>query len=255
MITILIYDGTFDGFLSCVFYIYEHNLEFVSIEKKKSYESTFFDNSVEILSEGKKAQRVWKGLSKKISRQGKLKIYKGFLSEIPNIENTIFYFIRKALSSKLNIENDFTDSEILHLEKTVKKVNREKHRMDAFVRFRLTQENIYFAMVEPDFDVLPLNAKHFKNRYADQKWLIYDIKRRYGIYYDLEKVERVILELSTEINNKTQSSLYFTSEELEFQKLWSNYFKSSNIASRKNMKLHINHIPKRYWKYLSEKNF
>ncbi len=255
MITILRYDSTFEGFLSCVFYIYEHKLEFVSIEKKESYRSTFFDNSVEILSNQKIAQRVWKGLSKKISAQGKSKLYKGFLSEIPNIENTLFYFIRKALSSKLNIENDFTDSEILHLEKTVKKVNREKHRIDAFVRFRLTQDNIYFATVEPDFDVLPLNAKHFKNRYADQKWLIYDIKRRYGIYYDLDKVETVTLELSTEVNNKTQASLYYTPEELEFQKLWSNYFKSSNIASRKNTKLHIKHIPKRYWKYLSEKNF
>lgn len=254
MKTILKYDGTFEGFLSSVFYIYENKLELVSIEKKEFSEPTFFDNSVEILSEEKIAKRVWKGLSKKISAQAKFKLYKGFLSEIHNIENTLFYFIRRALSSGVNIENDFTDSEILYLEKTVKKVNREKHRIDAFVRFRLTKDNIYFATVEPDFDVLPLNAKHFKNRYADQKWLIYDLKRKYGIYYDLENVETVILEVSKRINNKTQASLYFTSEELEFQKLWANYFNSSNIGSRKNLELHIKHIPKRYWKYLSEKN-
>ena len=255
MITILKYDGSFDGFLTSVFYIYEHKLESVSIEKTETYKSTFFDNSVDIRSDGKIAKRVWKGLSKKISTKGKLKLYKGFLSEVPHIENTILYFIRRTLASKQNIENDFTDPEILHLEKTVKKVNREKHRMDAFVRFRLTQDNIFFATVEPDFDVLPLNTKHFKNRYADQKWLIYDLKRKYGIYYNLEKVETVSLELPSEINSKSQAYLYFSTEELEFQKLWSNYFKSSNIASRKNMKLHIKHIPKRYWNYLSEKNF
>lgn len=45
----------------------------------------------------------------------------------------------------------------------------------------------------------------------------------------------------------------FATQEFEFQKLWQDYFKSTNIESRKNMKLHTRHIPKRYWKYLSEK--
>ncbi|MGB1209996.1 MAG: DUF4130 domain-containing protein, partial [Lacinutrix venerupis] len=52
---------------------------------------------------------------------------------------------------------------------------------------------------------------------------------------------------------KTNAS-YFTDSELEFQQLWKDYFKSTNIKSRKNMKLHIQHVPKRYWKYLSEKS-
>lgn len=250
---ILKYDGTFEGLLSSVFYVYEHKLNFISIEKIKSSEPSFFDNSVEIISENNKAKRVWKGLSKKISIQGKMKLYKAFLSEVPNIENTIFYYISRALTSSINIEKDYTDPQILHLEKTVKKVNREKHRMDAFVRFRLTQDGIYFATVEPDFDVLPLNADHFKRRYADQRWLIYDLKRRYGIYYNLENVETVSLEIRENINSQSQASSYFTVEEVQFQQLWSSYFKSSNIASRKNLELHIKHIPKRYWKYLSEK--
>ena len=254
MKTILKYDGSFEGFLCSVFYVYEHKLAAITIEKLKSHKPSFFDNAIVISSEDIKAKRVWKGLSKKISVSGKSKIYKAFLSEIPNIENTLLYYIQKALSSTNNIEGEFTDPEILHLEKTVKKINREKHRMDAFVRFRLTQDGIYFATVEPDFDVLPLNAEHFKNRYADQKWLIYDLKRKYGIYYNLDIVQTVTLELNSEINHQIKASTYFTIEELQFQELWSNYFKSSNIATRKNMTLHIKHIPKRYWKYLSEKN-
>lgn len=177
MKTILKYDGTFEGLLSSIFYAYECKQFSISIEKRKIHEPNFFDDSVAIISDTSKAKRVWKGLSKKTSTQGKMKLYKAFLSEIPNVENLIFYIIRKSLSSTINIETDFSDPKILLLEKIVKKVNREKHRMDAFVRFRLTQDGIYFANVEPDFDVLPLNASHFKNRYADQKWLIYDLKR------------------------------------------------------------------------------
>ncbi|RZL34744.1 MAG: DUF4130 domain-containing protein, partial [Pedobacter sp.] len=41
-------------------------------------------------------------------------------------------------------------------------------------------------------------------------------------------------------------------EEL-YTHLWKDYFKSTNIESRKNTKLHVQHVPKRYWKYLTEK--
>ena len=41
-------------------------------------------------------------------------------------------------------------------------------------------------------------------------------------------------------------------EEL-YQKLWHSYFQSINIEARKNTKLHLQHVPRRYWKYLTEK--
>jgi probable DNA metabolism protein len=248
------YDGTFEGFLSAVFHIYEYKLGEVEIVKKEFASSTFFDSEEDVFTDIEKAKRVWKGISKKISKDGKTKLYKAFLSEMPQIENIMLAYIRRALSSEKNIETDFTDQNILFIDKIAKKVSREKHRMDAFVRFRLTKDGIYFATIEPDFNVLPLNAEHFKKRYADQKWLIFDLKRRYGIYYNLENVETVAVEISSEINQKSQSQNYFTFEEMQFQELWGNYFKNSNIKTRKNIKLHIKHIPKRYWKYLSEKN-
>ncbi|MDN3724706.1 TIGR03915 family putative DNA repair protein [Aequorivita sp. SDUM287046] len=254
MIEIIKYDGTFEGLLTSIFHIYEYKLEKVEIIKTEIASSTFFDSEEEIVTDAKKATRVWKGISKKISPEGKMKLYKTFLSEIPQMENTILGYIRRGLTSEKNIETDFTDQNVLLVDKIAKKVSREKHRMDAFVRFRLTQDGIYFATIEPDFNVLPLNAGHFKKRYADQKWLIFDLKRNYGIYYNLEKMETITLEFSSEINQKSQLQRYFTIDEMQFQELWGNYFKNSNIKSRKNMKLHIKHIPKRYWKYLSEKN-
>jgi probable DNA metabolism protein len=45
----------------------------------------------------------------------------------------------------------------------------------------------------------------------------------------------------------------FGEDESAYQYLWKNYFTSVNIVSRKNTKLHLRHIPKRYWKYLTEK--
>ncbi|RYF92797.1 MAG: DUF4130 domain-containing protein, partial [Chitinophagaceae bacterium] len=94
---------------------------------------------------------------------------------------------------------------------------------------------------------------HFKNRYADQRWLIYDLKRKYGIYYDLEKVETVTLDFTNENRSGRDKSVSFDEKEVLYQRLWQDYFKSVNIVSRKNTRLHLRHVPKRYWKLLTEK--
>lgn len=253
MRTTLAYDGTFEGFLSAVFQVYEEKLIDVRIERETLATKTFFAEQSSVITDSEKARRVWKSIGRHCSAEGKNNIYKAFLSELTGIENTLLHFIKRSLSEKNQLDNDFTDPEILKISKTVKMVGREKHRMDAFVRFRLTKDNLYFATVSPDFNVLPLNAKHFKNRYADQHWLIYDLKRKYGIHYNLNKVNYVTMHVSKEVNTASKAILYFTQDEVAFQDLWKNYFDSTNIVSRKNMKLHLQHVPKRYWKYLSEK--
>ncbi len=124
--------------------------------------------------------------------------------------------------------------------------------MEAFIRFQKLSDGTFYAAIEPDFNVLPLLIKHFRDRYADQKWLIYDLKRKYGIYYDLDKVEYMEVEFSTDGDKSKLPEIYFGDEQL-YQHLWKNYFNSVNIPSRKNLKLHLRHIPKRYWRHLTEK--
>jgi len=157
------------------------------------------------------------------------------------------------MGSKYYGSTDFSDDGVLKINQLAHKVGREKHRMEAFVRFQLTKDDVYFANIEPDFDVIPLISKHFRNRYADQQWIIYDVKRKYGIFYDLHTVEIISLDLNDIHTNSIEKSDAFINEEYEYQDLWNNYFKSTTIKSRINTKLHVQHVPKRYWKYLSEK--
>ena len=42
-------------------------------------------------------------------------------------------------------------------------------------------------------------------------------------------------------------------EEKQFQKMWKQYFQSICIQERRNDKVHQQHLPKRFWKYLLEK--
>ncbi|WP_430411735.1 TIGR03915 family putative DNA repair protein [Kordia sp.] len=250
---VLTYDSSFEGFLSVVFKIYEEKLTDVDIQEIDKVQQSIFGEVEDVISSKEHADRVWKGLKKKLTSYGLNQMYYSFLSEESSVENLLLDYIRQVFNSKENIEKDFSNITVLKISKITKSVGREKHRMEAFVRFRLTKDDLYFASIEPDFNVLPLISKHFKSRYADQKWMIYDSKRKYGLYYNLDTVEIVAMEFPKHFDFTKTSSDFFANEELEFQELWQNYFKSTNIESRKNMLLHVRHVPKRYWKYLSEK--
>lgn len=99
---------------------------------------------------------------------------------------------------------NFADEDILKISKICKSVSRERHRMTAFVRFEKMQDDIYFAKIDPDFNVLPLIRKHFKDRYADQKWMIYDLRRHYGLLYDLEQCEFFYPDEKVDLNQYQQ---------------------------------------------------
>ncbi len=249
----LIYDGTFDGFLTCVFNVYELKLNSVTFQRPNHVQESLFGNSTEIPTDLEKADRVWKGIKSNTSATGSSRLFNAFLSEQTQVESLLLDYIQQAFKSQIHIDSDFSNDTVLKVSQIAKSVGREKHRMEAFVRFKLTTDGIYFANIEPDFDVLPLISKHFERRYADQKWIIYDLKRQYGLYYDLTRVE--VMQLSLPDNyDPTKTTLdFFTTSEIEFQTLWQDYFESTNIPSRKNIKLHVQHVPKRYWKYLSEK--
>lgn len=249
----LIYDGTFDGFLSAVFYVFEHKLTNVTIQNEFVMQQGLFSDVEKITTEEVKANRVWKGIKSKLSAKGSYQLFYAFLSEQIIVEALLLDYIQYAFSKAHNVDKDYSHPSILKIAQIAKSVGREKHRMEAFVRFRLTKDDIYFANIEPDFNVLPLIEKHFKRRYADQKWVIYDIKRGYGLFYDLEKVELINMDFPENFNFTKTDDSFFAEQEFEFQKLWQDYFKATNIESRKNIKLHIRHVPKRYWKYLSEK--
>lgn len=249
----LLYDGSFEGLLTAIFETYEYKWKDVHIRKEGTSVPPLFAEIRTVVTDEEKAKRVWKKLLDQLGAKGIQTIWTAWLGESETIEDTILGVIRYAIQSNQNVLSDFGHPDVLQLQQTVKSVGREKHRMEAFVRFQLTKDEIYFSVIEPDFNVLPLVLPHFRDRYADQRWFIFDSRRSYGIYYDLERAEFVdFIPNSLLTPNGVSADAFGEGEDL-FQKLWSDYFKSTNIAGRKNTKLHVQHVPKRYWKYLVEK--
>lgn len=247
------YDGTFEGLLTIVFEAYERKVWPHSIEQKHLAQPDMFGETIHVVTDEQKVSRVWKGLEKKLSSSALTALYHTFLWEQPGFEMLIFDYIKLAFSSTESIEHNYAAACVLKVQQAAKQMFREKHRMEAFVRFQKTKDDVYFATISPDFNVLPLIIKHFENRYADQQWVIYDLTRGYGAYYNLNNTELISLETDAKTLKGRGQAAVFADDEVDYQRLWQTYFDHVNIPERKNPKLHLRHIPKRYWKYLSEK--
>lgn len=246
----LVYDGTWIGLLCCVYEVYAKKLDQIAVVSESRFIPDAFSEVNKVVSDEQRARRVWDGLNTRISKKAMHRLYTCYLSELPHIGSSICTFIRLAFDMPESPEQAYAIPSVLRISKVDRMVHREKHRMEAFIRFQLTRDDLYFATIEPDFNVLPLIAKHFKNRYADQRWLIFDLKRNYGIYYDLEVVSEVIIDRT---GAEKKGKNIFSDDEPLYQKLWQEYFAHVNITERKNTKLHLMHVPRRYWKHLTEK--
>lgn len=248
-----IFDGTPEGLLSAVFEYYERKPGAVRLTRSALYSQPLFAAPLTVITDAAKAQRVWKGLQNRLSSAWMKKVRSVFLSEDPEAERQLFSFICYIFDNPPGAADNFGHPAVQALTMCDRKVQRERHRMEAFVRFAKASDGIWYACISPDFDVLPLLVSHFRDRYADQAWIIFDEKRGYGIHYDLENVQEIWPGPAGSLSPATGSAIVPDSSEQLYVQLWKDYFKSTSIASRRNPALHLRHVPKRYWRYLTEK--
>lgn len=252
----IVYDGSMAGLLSAIFEAYERREQVsAQISPEVSYVPDVFESRIDVTTDFHKARRVWKGLQRDLSPESLDQIWSCFLSELPEKEDRILAFVTYVFANPGRpVDQDFGHPAVLWISQTARRVWREKHRMEAFVRFQELGDGLYYAVIDPDFDVLPLIAKHFRSRYADQRWLIYDSRRRKGLHYDpgTEQLSDVNLEVR-EGSQGTPDESALSETEGWYQELWKDYFKSTGIEARKNPVLHLRHVPHRYWKNLIEK--
>ena len=251
--TIFHYDKTFEGLLTAVFDAYNRKTFPDKLLGVNEPEPLFVDERFTVISDDEKSKRVWKGLEKKLVHNACNMITYVWLSELPGSDELIFRYIRKILDNKQAVQFNFADDDVLQMQKLAQKVSRERLRLIELVRFQKAADDIFFSPVSPDYNSLPLTLDHFTDRFADQKWVIYDTRRNYGYYYDLKTVTEMTLD-STDLfpKGKLDEKLMAEDEKL-YQELWKGYFKAMTIKERINLKLQRQHLPKRYWKYLTEK--
>lgn len=249
------YDGTFEGLLTALFEAYDRKIFPDLLLTESESLPLFYEQVVNVTTDTFRSDRVWKGLQKKLSPAGLSVLTTGWLSELPDMGILLFRYIHKAIDAPTCIELNFGDPDVLKATQISKKVIQERHRVVQFLRFQKASDGTFFAALEPLYNVLPIAISHLQDRFADQPWLIYDLKREYGYYYDLKQVTEVRFETKEAhlLSGKLDASLMDEDEKL-FQRMWKAYFKSISIKERVNPRLHRQNLPVRFWKYLTEKN-
>ena len=244
---IFVFDNTFEGLLTSVFEAYSRRVFPDALFPEGEPLPLFHDEVFTVITEEEKAKRVWRGLQKKLSSGALSCLAQCWLAEEAETPMLLFRYIRKAIDAPRSIETNFADPDVLEFSRMWKL---------QFIRFQKAADGTFFAAVEPEKNALPLAIDHFKDRFADQPWLIYDIKRAYGFYYDLKEVRQVTFEEGSReghlVTGMLDESLMDKDEKL-FQQLWKTYFKAICIKERLNPRKHKQDMPVRYWKHMTEK--
>ncbi|MDR1707707.1 MAG: TIGR03915 family putative DNA repair protein [Prevotella sp.] len=250
---VFFFDRTLEGLLTAVFDAYNRKMFPDKLLAEGDIVPMFTTKEYIVITQEEKATRVWTALEKKMSKGACNMLANAWLAEEEEKNDLLFRFIRKTIDSRVSIETNFGDDDVLQLHRLAKKVSHEELYLKQFVRFQKAADDIYFAPVSPVHNALPLAIEHFKDRFADQKWVIYDIKRHYGYYYDLHTVVEMTLDDDEHLLSGKLDEKLMAEDEKLFQELWKGYFKSMTIKERINLKLQRQHMPKRFWKYLTEK--
>ncbi|MBN1415114.1 MAG: TIGR03915 family putative DNA repair protein [Bacteroidales bacterium] len=248
-----IYDKSFDGLLTAVFESFEHRQIPDAITGSADVPAELWNEPVLITTDCNKSDRVWYALVKCISSATANRFFRIHYSGIEGIDLPLFRLIRKIFEKGPGILENHADPDVLAIKKADRRVSREAERVAQFVRFQKTADNIYFAAFEPDYDVIPMVLGHFRDRFADQRWIIYDMRRKKGYYYNGHELQWVTLTSDRISSSGDVDPLVLSADEILFQRLWQQYFRSICIDQRLNLQLHRQKIPKKYWKYLTEK--
>ena len=264
---VYVFDNTLDGLLTAVFdsFLLKQQPEYLLAEGEQL--PLFVDQQYRVVTDSEKAERVWKGLEKHLSKDGLHMITISWLSEERTLNQPLFNFICKVFRLKIkNFEQNASDEDVPAVRNTCRRVLHEQLRMKQFIRFQKAKDGTYLAVVSPDHNVLPLIIDHFQDRFNDQPWLIYDAKRHYGYYYEASpdpskgrgEVIRVTFEdeasVPFDLSNGKMDETVLSENDKIFQDLWRTYFKAICIKERMNPKKQLSDMPRRYWKYMTEKN-
>ncbi len=235
------YDGSFDGLFTVIFEKYK---EIGTCEIKTRGEQVGFLDSEDVKTDLVEAERVIQSVKGNIGEDFFADCYKVFKTKFVDKEEVIAVTIKSCLIYG-NVYLGSAKKGAVKFRSYIKNFHHEWHAYKGLTRFREIQDDYLLAEIEPEHDLLQHLTSHFLARMPAEKFIIYDKNRKKAslcIKGSYEEVE--ILEMNAIDSDR---------EEI-FREAWVGFYDAIGIDERKNHKLMVSNMPKKYWKYLPEKN-
>lgn len=236
------YDGSFSGFLSCVFESYVHREAPAAFSTPADPRVSLWPERTVICNDAH-ARRVYVSLAQKITPAAQTLVAHGFLTCMKDKELCLWQFIQYGYTRGAPAVRDLTDTRVLTLNRAVQHLNHEAHLLKGFLRFS-EQDGVLVAEIEPKNQVLPLLRPHFCDRYANEAFLIYDRTHKEALFHRPDQWSIVPLE-EFQLSSPGQ-------KELNYRALWRQFYHTISIEDRYNPKCRMTHMPKRFWNAMTE---
>jgi len=236
-----LYDGSFDGFLSCVFESYRKQEVPTAIESDEDSVPALFSVCA-IETNRAHAQRVYRGLVRRSPDAARL-IWHGFLTCLPQRELRLYQAIAKLLQDGPGFLCNLADETLLPIRKAVRHLYGEVEHLRGFVRFS-EMDGVLGAEIEPEDRVLPLLRGHFCARCQNERFFIYDRTHREVLLY---ADGRAVIAPLANFQMSPPSE-----EEAGYRLLWKRFYDTVAIRERSNPKCRRTQMPMRYWNTMTE---
>ena len=235
------YDGTFAGFLTCVWDALECGAEPTAFLLPDDG-ATLWELR-EPAPDRERARRLYAALARRASPAFQKLIARGFLTCLPRKELDLFTLIRRGLREGDRALQDLSDPVMARVNLALTRMWTEWDHLKGFARFS-ELDGALVGEIEPKNRVLPLLAPHFARRYPGERLALYD------------RTHREIL-LSHRGRWKILPAEDFRmgpagAEERAFRAMWRSYFQAVAIEGRINPKCQDTHLPKRYRHVMTE---
>ncbi len=239
---IYIYNNTFKGLLCLIYELLQKKIKPYNI-KGLDYTPNLFDNLI-------KLNLKYDGdiIQKFIEEFGNYNfkiIYYVYLSLNAKKEIIIYYYLKNYYNYYRNLPYMRNLKCVDEALKISKKVSAECHKFKGFTRFKKLKNNVYYAEINPDNDILELLSIHFKRRLKNEFWLINDVNRKIISMYNKKDFEIIP-------SGNWQFKLETSEEENIFLEMWQQFYETVSIKERENLACRRNFMPKKYWKYIEE---
>lgn len=235
------YDGSFDGFLSCIFESYANKEVLTAIYCDEDAVPTLFDCR-SIITDSAHALRVLRKIIK-VSPYAAELVQKGFLTCMEDKELHLYQLIVKLLREGPSFLRNFSDETLYPVACAVRHLEGEVHLLKGFVRFS-ELGGVLGSEIEPKNRVLPLLRSHFCGRFREDTFFIYDRTHKEALFYAGGKaIIRPLDEFQMAPPNE---------REAHYRLLWKRFYDTIAIKERENPRCRMTNMPKRYWNTMTE---
>lgn len=253
-LTVLVYKGGFEGFLTAVFEAFRLRLEVERVEAASRYAPGLLDTVRWIEADAGMALRVMTGIVKAGGKDVAGMVQAAFLSESPGIETVLWRYLHGLFRGTDGARcRNLLDADSHAVFKAAHRTRHEAHLFQGFVRFRRAPDGSMFACIAPEHDILALLSPHFTARFPNHAWMIADTRRGRCLRYDGHEAQMLACDPAHLPKDDAGAAALAQEGDGRFDALWKAYFEAVNIEARRNPRLQARLLPRKYWKYLPER--